>query len=139
MIFHYVPHDAQTESSAAGLFGAGLVDPVEALEDAGEGLLGDTDARVRDAHDDLALVRIGGNLDAPAYRGVLYGVLHEVGEHRGELRLVAADGVCCGPTGALPGEGDVLAAGGWPVAGEHDHQDAPEVHRLGVLDPLFAL
>src|SRR5215212_3155168 len=120
-----MPNDAQAQTRPAGLLGAGLVHPVETLENTFEVLLGNAYARVRDAYDDLVLVRASGDLHTPAAWGVLHGVLHEVGEHGSELCLVAPDGVRRGLAGAFPGKGDVLLAVGRTQAGEHPHQDAP--------------
>jgi hypothetical protein len=111
----------------------------KALEGAGEVLLGGAYPRVRDAYNYLVFVRVSGDLYAPHGRDVLHGVLYEVREHGGELRLIAPDVTQGSFAGALPGEGYVLPAGSWSEAGEHDHQDGAHIHGLGVLDTLLAL
>ena len=49
MGLHHVTRDGEAEAGAAGLPGAGLVDPVEAFEDATEVLGGNPWAKVADA------------------------------------------------------------------------------------------
>src|SRR5829696_10121413 len=139
LVFGHVPNDAQAQPGPAGLLGTGFVHPVEALEDTRETLLGDADAAVRDHHDDLVLVGACADLYTPAGRGVLHSVLYEVREHGGELRLLTTHGVRGSLAGAFPGEGDVLLAGGRTQAGEHHHEDTPDVHRPRVLNLLLAL
>jgi len=54
MRLHHVTRDGETKAGAAGLPGAGLVDPVEALEDAIEVLGGNAGAEVANAELDGA-------------------------------------------------------------------------------------
>src|SRR4028119_1150188 len=106
-----VLYDGEAEARTAGRLGARLVHPIEPLEDARELPLGDADARVGDADDDLIPLRTARHLDPPAGRRVLYGVVHEVGEHGGQLGLVAVAGVAGGLAKTFPLAGYEIGRG----------------------------
>ena len=84
----HVADDGEAEAGAAGLAAAGLVDPVEALEDPLEVAGRDADAVVGDG--DLDLVALGGGLDLDRAAGV--GVLHRVVEQVGDAPRRAGAG-----------------------------------------------
>ena len=63
---HNVLHDGQAKAGAAGLAGAGFVDPVEALEDAAQVLLRHALAEVLDAELDDVVDPLCAHHDAAA-------------------------------------------------------------------------
>jgi hypothetical protein len=82
--------DGEPEARAAAFARAGLLDPVEALEDPREVRARDPDARVRDGEEDLRAVAPGGHLHL-ALVAVLDRVLDEVPERALDEVLVAED------------------------------------------------
>ena len=54
--------------------GAGFIHPIEAVEDAGDILLGDADARILDGEEHLVPLSGGGHLHASPLGGVAHGV-----------------------------------------------------------------
>ena len=78
-------YDRQAESCAAGLAGAGLVHPVEALEDAVEVAGGDADARVVDAEHSRSVLRREGDPNLSPGGGVSDGVVQEVVHKEAEI------------------------------------------------------
>ncbi len=80
---HDVLDDGEAETGAAGFAGAGLVDAVEALEDAAEVLFGHARAEVLYVEFDGIFERARADDDAAAGGAVLHGVLDEVAEDLG--------------------------------------------------------
>ena len=74
MVLHDVLDDAEAEAGAAGVAGARLVDPEEALEDAVEVVLGDAHALVGDGDLDDAVVDAHADADPRVVGRVLDGV-----------------------------------------------------------------
>ena len=84
----HLTDDGEAQAGAARLAGAGLVDPVEAVEDVGDGVLGDAGAVVLDGEDGVPGGAVQGDDDAAALLGVFDGVFHQVVDHLVHLALV---------------------------------------------------
>ena len=85
----HVLDDGQPEAGAAGAAGPRLVDPVEALEDAGAVLARDADAAVGDGDLGEPGPGAGGDGDPVGARAVGDGVGQQVGDGGGQLALHA--------------------------------------------------
>ena len=72
---HQLAHQRQADSKAAAGLGGRAVDLREQVENAVQHLRLDADAVVRDRQHHLALLAGGGQLDTPAFVGVLAGVV----------------------------------------------------------------
>ena len=78
---HHLVHDAQAQTRAAGLPAAGLVHPVEAVEDMSLILPGDAGAVVGDGHHRVPAGADQPHLDGAALLRILDGVFHQVVHH----------------------------------------------------------
>ena len=72
--------EGEADAVAAGFAGAGFVDAVEAVEDAGEVIGGDADAVVLDGDGGGIVLLLGLDVDGAAIRGVFDGVFGQVVE-----------------------------------------------------------
>src|SRR4029077_4213972 len=83
--------DVEAEARAADAAGHVRVEPVELLEDPAALRDGDSEALVRHRPAHAALAAGHLDLDRPAVRRVLDGILDEVDEHLSQLLLVRGD------------------------------------------------
>ena len=81
--------DGEAEARAAHVAAAPLVYAVEALEDAGQMLVGNADAVVLEGEMPAVLLLFGRHLDGGALAGVVDGVVHQVAEDAVEQGGVA--------------------------------------------------
>src|SRR5215211_2940101 len=139
VVLGHVPHYGEAQARSAGSLGAGLVHPVETLEDARDLPLRDADAGVGDANRYLWTFGAPDHLDPAPWRRVLHRIIYKIGEHRGQLCLVAVDGELGRLAEAFPLEADFFLAGDASHACEHGHQDAAHVDAGGVVERLLAL
>ena|SRR5580700_6260717 len=72
--------DGKSQAGAAGLTGSGLIDSVEALEEAWKVFRGDARAEVADIKFDAALAITSAQNDLSAGCGILHRILNQVGE-----------------------------------------------------------
>src|SRR5215210_1157746 len=127
VVLGHVPHYGEAQPCSTGGLRAGLVHPVETLEDAWDLPLRDADAGVGDANRYLRDLETSDHLDPASRRRVFHRIIYKIGEHRGQLCFVAVDGVIGRLAEAFPLQGDVLLAGDVSHTGEHGHQDAAHV------------
>ena len=90
--FDDVLGDGEAEAGAAGFAGAGGVHAIEAFEDAFLIRQRNADAGVGDGDDGFARAGGGADVDVPAWRRVLDGVVEEILENVAEQSGIAADG-----------------------------------------------
>ena len=91
MLLQDLLRDGQTKARAARLARARLVDAVEPVEQAGQILLRDADAVVRDADIDIFSALSDMNFDFTAVRRIFYRVGHDVRDHLLDALAVAVD------------------------------------------------
>src|SRR5918992_4918036 len=105
VVLGHMPHYGEAWPRSAGSLGAGLVHPVETLEDARDLPLWNAYARVGDANGYLRIFGAPDHLDPAPRRRVLHRIIYKIGEHRRQLSLVAVGGVLGGLAEAFPLEG----------------------------------
>ena len=122
---HQVPDDGEAEPGAAQLARARLVDPVEALGDAGQVAPRDADARVGHRHlDPVPGDQRSPDAHVPAARGVLDRVVDQVDQDLDEPVVIGGDGDQARRHGA--GEPDASARRPRPDDGHHRVDDLVE-------------
>src|SRR6478735_2482255 len=86
-----VTHDREPQTGATRVTTAGLVDAIEALEDALEVATGNTDPVVTDHDDDIVAVPFGLDRNHLAGLRVLHCVVEQVDDRADDLPAIAVD------------------------------------------------
>lgn len=86
------PNDRQSETCAAGRTGAGTIRSEEAIEDLGDGVLGDPGTVVRDDEANAVIAVGDTDLDGRALRCVDSDVRQEVRDDLGQAFSIGRDG-----------------------------------------------